>query len=440
MMSLRGRKVASGAFSVGRGRSTRCALYGAMALTMVALAACGSSAPASTQASSSASAISSTTAAVPASAAKPTGAPIVIGNVGTYSGPIGSADSAVPGLLQRWATSVNAAGGINGHPVKVVSQDDGASQANALTDVTNMVAADHVVAFVGNQTSVTVQAYAPFLTQHRIPAIGGEIAENVWFSSPMFFPQGPANDPVIAYGVAKTAVANGIKKIAALSANFAVVIPQMDAVDREAAALGVQVVNKQTVTVSQTNYSAQCLAAQGAGAQGIVADIDPGTYVQLIESCNKIGYHPLYIQFTSQQSSVLTSVPGGFRGAGVQGWFPWFATAGTPAVQDYTRQVLGTIPASNATTSVAGTWAGLAMFVEAAKRGVPRGGAPTSADILKGLWGFRNTTVGGLTTPLTFTQGKPAPAGRCWFETAIANGKFTLPTGLTPQCMPAGAS
>jgi hypothetical protein len=58
---------------------------------------------------------------------------------------------------------------------------------------------------------------------------------------------------------------------------------------------------------------------------------------------------------------------------------------------------------------------------------------PTSAEFLKGLRSIRNNTLGGLTTPLTFTE-KGAAHGKCSFVAAIESGHYIAPRGSKLIC------
>ncbi|MDQ1492197.1 MAG: branched-chain amino acid transport system substrate-binding protein, partial [Actinomycetota bacterium] len=55
--------------------------------------------------------------------------PIVVGNVGNYSGAGGSSQAGFPVAVQMWAASVNRRGGICGRPVQVIVSDDGSDPA-----------------------------------------------------------------------------------------------------------------------------------------------------------------------------------------------------------------------------------------------------------------------------------------------------------------------
>ena len=50
-------------------------------------------------------------------------------------------------------------------------------------------------------------------------------------------------------------------------------------------------------------------------------------------------------------------------------------------------------------------------------------GKAAPADVLKGLYTFKNETVGGLTPPLNYVKGKPTFI-TCWFPQQIKSGKF----------------
>src|SRR5271167_5139434 len=78
--------------------------------------------------SSSTSSTSSTSGATPASTSASSGpaltkSPIVIGNVGTYSGYAGVTAEGTPEGLQAWVDWTNAHGGISGHPVQLDVKD-----------------------------------------------------------------------------------------------------------------------------------------------------------------------------------------------------------------------------------------------------------------------------------------------------------------------------
>jgi branched-chain amino acid transport system substrate-binding protein len=315
--------------------------------------------------------------------------------------------------VNYWVKSVNAAGGINGHPVEVEVQDDAGDPAKSLNLVKSMVENDHVIGFVGNQFPTTVQASAPYLLGHQIPLVGGESSTDFWFTNPMFFPVS-AGQTTIGVGMGRTAASQKLPVGAGLT---------------EA---GVRVVNNQTISLTQSTYQANCLASQQAGAKAVASISDPATYEEIFQSCTRIGYEPTYLFYEEQISAQFTSVPG-IKAAGVMVSFPWFLKSGSPALEEWAKATAG-IPATQLGPSAANEWSSLKALQAALQAGVPKGGTPSTADLLKGLYSFKGETVGGLTPPLTFTKGKPAPQGSCWFEFTLDNQTFAAPNGIKPTC------
>ena len=149
----------------------------------------------------------------PAPAPTPGSAPIdragelvVLGNVGTYSGPIGSSTGGVQPGLQVWAQSVNDGGGLLGRPVKVISVDDGGDPARSKAVVQDLVENRKAIALIGNTLPLTIKASRGYLEERHVPVVGGDLVSADWNESPVFFPQGTSIKD-LSVGLAKTMVA-----------------------------------------------------------------------------------------------------------------------------------------------------------------------------------------------------------------------------------------
>src|SRR5690242_13475306 len=86
---------------------------------------------------------------IAASAApKPKGTPIVIGVIGSVTGPEAASSRQGQTVATAWAKWVNAQGGINGHPVKVALADDGGDPAKGQAAEKTLVDQKNVLAIV----------------------------------------------------------------------------------------------------------------------------------------------------------------------------------------------------------------------------------------------------------------------------------------------------
>ena len=86
--------------------------------------------------------------------------------------------------------------------------------------------------------------------------------------------------------------------------------------------------------------------------------------------------------------------------------------------------------------SAANQYVAAQAFEAAVKAG--GSGTVTAASIKKGLYSFKNQTLGGLSIPLNFKAGQ-VNFQTCWFVDSISEGQWFEPQGLKPGCAPAAA-
>ena len=383
--------------------------------------------------SSSTSSSSSTAASSTSGSSTATGSPIIIGNVGTYSGPIGTSNTATVPLLTAWVASINVAGGINGHPVKFVTANDNTDSAQALTAVESQVGNDHVIAFVDNQQQATAQAEQTYVQGKQIPIVGGDLNLPVWFASPMYFPTG-ASFLANNYGQISTAQKAGSAKHAIWYCTDSPTCKIFAGVQLGVTkSMNFPATPLQPISLAQASFTAQCLASKNAGATSVTPNVDAGTFQRIAQNCASVGYFPIWTTTTNAVNAAFSNLPAKTKTLGVAQQFPFFLTTGSPAIDEY-YSFAKHLTSDEMNGGTAQAWAAIQLFEAAAKAGVPAGGTPTSAEILKGLYSLKDDTLGGLTIPLTFTKGAPATLPQCWFTEGFDNGKFTNPSGLTPVC------
>ena len=364
--------------------------------------------------------------------AAPTGAPLVIGSVGDYSGIAGASERDGPKALQVWAAWVNDHGGVNGHPVKVYVVDDGMDPQRYQAAVKDLVENKHVIAFVDNFAPFTIQAGVKYLEQKKVPVIGGDCAEYVWNQSPMLFPQCPGYVSGI-WGIARVGAVYGKgKRFGAIICSEAAACTNTkqewfhNGVAKQA---GVDPVFEADVSIGQPDFTAECLQAQQKNVQIMSVVADVGTVGRVVDSCDRQGFHPQYIQGSGTMDAHLATLPGMSDALVQLNDFPW--TVNNPAVQLFRQAYQTYAPNDPLTPNASQGWASAIVFQHAAEH---VGANPTSAQILAGLWSMHNDTFGGLTPPLSFVQGKGAPDAKCSFAMQVQNGKIEAPFGLKTVC------
>jgi branched-chain amino acid transport system substrate-binding protein len=398
------------------------------------VAACSSSSKSSTGGN-----LTTTTKPVTAPGPNVTGTPIVIGSVGTYTQQAGGGGGTSVGLpaIQAWASWVNSHGGVNGHPVKLIVKDNHNDQAQAVSDVKELVEQDHVIAFVSNQDGSLNAGYADYLKQKGIPVLGGNVFTlDPWISNPMFFPEGLTAIPQLNSLMA-SAKSQGYTKVGSLACSEAAQCAAANGLMKGLAApAGVEYAYGGLVSSTAADYTASCLAAQGKGVQAfvlLVATADEGQ--QIADDCAQQNFTPAYV------------IPGEAIGAGYlksknfnnaynnAPTEPWFSTDPSmnnfnTAMSQYAKVDLDTADEPLLATDA---WVSGLMFQQAVKLSGAKG-IPTTANILAGLSKFKNETLGGMAGGLTFTN--PTSKNEfCYFTIVIKDQKFTLPNGAKPQCV-----
>lgn len=363
------------------------------------------------------------------------GEPIVIGNVSTTSGISGPPQ--VPGVraLQAWVAMTNAAGGINGHPIKLVLADDGADPARHASAVKDLVENQGAIAFVANWASQTIQASVPYLEEKGIPVIGGDGSTSTWFESPMLFAQGPTPENFMRARLKALASATDGRKLATMVCREAAVCQEFaSSVKRHASEFGFKVVYEGVASLAQPDFTAECISARNAGAETVLPVFDASGIRRIGQSCDRQGYRPHY-DLVGAIEPDFVEVPF-FDGATVSHWaFP--GVANHPAAAEFRDALRRYVPNQPPMPVASSGWAAGELFGKVAAAAFPPETTPSTGPLLEALWSIQNDTVSGTMGPLTYKRNQPVgpTAPRCVFVVRIQAGKLVAPNGMDPTCL-----
>jgi ABC-type branched-subunit amino acid transport system substrate-binding protein len=248
---------------------------------VVIVGACSSSSHSSSSPTTGGS--SSPTSSNQSTPAQPTGTPIKVGLITELSG-----DLAQPWVGQAakiGAAAVNAAGGIDGHPVSMDICDNQSTQQGAGVCAQKLLVQDKVLLLSGDDAVLEapvlpVLATAKTIDWSTLAACNECLTTNpnTFVLQPLFVqyflvPQMiPAADTKVAYFIADNAVSINAAKQA--SAYYPKAGKQVKLV---------------TVPLSATDFSTPCLQAKADGAQAGVLAINPNQEATLIQTCDTLG-------------------------------------------------------------------------------------------------------------------------------------------------------
>jgi branched-chain amino acid transport system substrate-binding protein len=317
--------------------------------------------------------------------------------------------------------------------VHIVIEDDGGDPSTNQTLTQQEVTQNHVIGFVGNLVPLTVSASVSYLEQQSIPVIGGDASSAEWWQSPMLFPQASYIQQESNFNI-RLAVQAGYTKLAYLYCIEDATCTNgynVSIAGGGAKAAGATPVYSATYSLTQPDFTSQCLAAQQAGATVFYMAGDGDSLVRLARDCAAQGYKPLYLASSIGVTASVQADPllNGLLSA--QSQFPW-TDSYTPAQAAYQAAMKTYAPSVAGSGTTAAEWAAGQLVVAADQF---LGPTPTSAQLLQGLWSIRNNNLGGLAPPLTFTAHGLAGQSACYFEMILRNGQFVDPLSGKSQCV-----
>jgi branched-chain amino acid transport system substrate-binding protein len=403
-----------------------------IAATSLMIAACSSSGGngggQSTNAGSTADAGSAS------AGAKPQGAPIKLGVIGSFTGSQASSLGLADDGAHVWEQWINANGGINGHPVELIIKDDALDPAKALQAAKELVEQDHVMAIIGDNSLVD-SSWASYISQKGVPVIGGNPTQSTFVSNADFFPTG-TNVVALIFGQFVRMKEAGLTKMGLLYCAEAPTCAQLQALGKAAAGIvgGVQLAASAKVAATQPSYDAECIAMKNAGVDGLFIAHGAAIVVTIAEGCAKVGFTPTEVnQATVIADQALKSPQ--FEGALLTSPNTSPTDESVPGIKQYLDAVKkynpSMITSPQFTQNVLWSWLGGQMFAKAAQLG-KIGPTSTPADVRAGLYQVKDETLGGVIPPVTYTSGKPTVLN-CWFNLSIKSGKL-INNSTKPAC------
>ena len=198
---------------------------------------------------------------------------------------------------------------------------------------------------------------------------------------------------------------------------------------------GFEVVYQARASLAQPDFTAECLGARNARADLLFIQLDPNSIGRFAASCARQDYRPNYTAIPPAISAQASEDPNLSTMIGATNVFPFFQT-GTPALDEFRQAVKAFARDGVRGWPTAAGWVSGKLF-ERAAADLPE--PPTTDALLRRLWSFKNDDLGGLTVPLSFTEGAPAAPVMCWWNIAIHDGAWASPDGFKRHCRPVPA-
>jgi branched-chain amino acid transport system substrate-binding protein len=364
-------------------------------------------------------------------------APIILGHTSPASGIIGASTANMRAGIALWTRAVNAAGGVQCHPVQMIQMDDAADPARTTSNLIAMKSKG-VVAIVGAGLPTTFPAAKRFAEANGIPFVGGDLIEPAWFSSPWMFPQG--GSALAAYGGAiKAAAAKaGTTKIGLIYCVEASICSTINEYfEAMATESGLEIVLRKVSSITSPDNTAECQALKAAGAEAVFVAMESSGNSRFARSCLSLGYAPQSSGAALAVSAQAVNDPnlrrlGMFLGTGTA---PYQATD-TVGTREFRAAYDRYSPGASIDQNSINSWTAGKLFEKALANvaSKARSGSVTTDLILEGLGTIKNEKLDGLAPGITFPRGAPPVQNDCYAVLALGPTGFTAPQGSKFDC------
>ena len=347
---------------------------------------------------------------------------ILFGTFGVEAGVLGAVTGPAPPAIRAWTSYINARGGLNGHPVRVIFGDDGGDPGRAQAIVRQMVEQDHVIAFFYDYSISTLPAVKDYLEKRQIPIIGTIGGDTTSDHSPMMFNPLLGPDTGQAWSYINNVATNTDKKnlgviycreattCSAQIASFKKFLPYK----------GEHIVYQAQSSLAQPDYTAEMLGARNAGADVILALMDSASVIRMAQSAHRQNYHPVFVGTYNLYQDLI--IAGGKELSGLSlnsRSVPWDTS---PLQKDY-RDAMARYQPGGHVGDV-----GAAVFIVGKllqEKIAPFLGEPaTTAQLIQGLYSLKGEKLGGLLPGITFNKGEHVNVNQCMVPILFDGAKF----------------
>ena len=432
------------AAACGSSKSSTATNSTAVASTSAA-AAPSTSAAATTSAAPTVSSSAATTAAA-APAKDPVNVVALIDVTGPSAAPVGLSE-----ITKATVDSINAAGGLAGHPITLQIVDAKGDPAAAQAAVDASTAKKPVAYLLGTaatETAISValsKTGAAILGQGYSPSVWGgsvgdqancKVAPDNFCAKPNFLTIGTTFGAVVQEQVLGAQAAGAKVLATAACAEVDSCSAAAPVFDGTAKALGLATLGVTKVASTATDYTAPCLGFISGGADFIQISGSSQMGVNLMKSCADQGYAGLYGASAGSVNGDLIKQP--YKLAGGLNGFPWWVDDAPVATY---RDVMtkAKVTADQYSNPVAtGFYSALLLLQKAVKDHADAAKPLDAAAVLDAMYQVKAEGLGGLIAPVTFTKDNLDRNRPCfWPYVKDVSNKFTNPLGgLKFQCFP----
>ena len=190
----------------------------------------------------------------------------VLSLTGTYAG-LGEPEK---NTIEMEVARINAAGGVNGHPIEVIYEDDATDADTAVAATTRLIDKEGVLAIIGATGTGSTMGMRQEIDRAGIPQVspaGGTVITSMF--DPLVFQTPWSNSLVVPFTLAYVKD-QGMTKIGVISDSGGFGADGLAVLEAEASKAGVTIVASEVFNPGDADMSAQLTKIKSAGAEALV--------------------------------------------------------------------------------------------------------------------------------------------------------------------------
>jgi branched-chain amino acid transport system substrate-binding protein len=199
-----------------------------------------------------------------------TGVPYTIGAIFSITGDASSLGIPERNTAQMLEKMVNDAGGINGHPLKILIEDDRGDAAEALNAAMRLVERDNVLAIIGPSRTGTTMALLDYMERKQVPLISCAAAIQIVEPVRKWVFKTPQSDRLAVQKLIPYLQSKKIKRVAILSDNTPFGKGGLAELDSLLPGAGISVVAKEEYGPKDASMESQLTNIKGTNAQAVI--------------------------------------------------------------------------------------------------------------------------------------------------------------------------
>ena len=165
---------------------------------------------------------------------------------------------------------INADGGINGRPIEILIRDTKGDEVEGLTVTRELIEKENVVAIVGPSRSGTTMAIIEMIESSEIPLVSCVAARAITDPVKKWVFNTPQTDEDAVAKIFEYCNANGIAKVAAITASDGFGIEGLKQIEKLAPTSNIEVVAKEEFSDTDKDMTTQLTKIKDSGAEAMI--------------------------------------------------------------------------------------------------------------------------------------------------------------------------